>query len=1579
MSYSSLSFGNSISDIFRKNNIIKNLSPYTIEGSFSTQVSGENGIFPIKLRDSAVKDSDELLKKYPEYLEKQYLLNFFGPQDGFGQPISIQDIQNIINNRDTYYTFVASFYPLQNIVFQLNPVGSEASLSNDSKLAQTSANLLKQQFQYRIGQEIREETFGRVNLLDALSDPYEATALLTGNRTLIERNWQISQPDNLVGKGLDLVSRITGVYSPYSWIPGDYFDDSAPVTANEQTTVGGRIVNDLRQAISSIIGFGRPELDPSYNFLQNTGGGQKSVLFNNLEFNKYRPEYRSSQVQAAQTLLGQGIQSIAELGRALGGTQPPAGQYYLGTQQTPIPNLVAPPNDQPSGMDGVPVYGYTILGKTYEGEGLDGTFRFGYAGRSFYNQGDIQGGFSWAGANRTPVGAFVGPNGTTFATDASSTFGGTVSDGFAFTKDSILDKTQQLVLSNPGGGKAFESVGNAINQVSKIFNDGYKEITKGSKVIKYVNENGIEKGAEYCRIFTKDQPFTTMSRLQKKTQNIRRFSYSNLDAPYNLNITPTKGVDSTNLTNEGVKKYMFSIENLAWKPSKKKGFTVQDLPLCERGPNGGRIMWFPPYELTFSESLSSKWNPTEFIGRPEPIYTYGNSTRGGSLSFKIVVDHPSVLNLIVDKTLKGQNAEETNSILESFFAGCKEYDLYELAALYNTIPLTELQQIQVILTQTTDITTIEGVISKTAPESAPIPDAPEPGRPERTDDLATPQQIDVSIDPANFKCYFRNDYPLSGTDLNFSVLLTQYLGKQNEYANGSGNSSAVNNFFNEEIKNNVELLTKASNRISELCSQGAKVTISLIGNTSSLASTGYNFELSKRRIKSIKKFFTEYSGGTLQQYVDQNLLVFSETPAGETNANQTVSGGTAQNTIFSLQAIQDRNTQVSITATAPPVQPTPGTVSVSETPPTDELPDVKDLQNGTISPEGFPRIVSTTTTTEERQVSELPGLAKKVLRNLLSECSYFEMMKEDSPVIYDSLKEKLKYFHPAFHAITPEGLNSRLTFLNQCTRPGSTIPVINDRGQEVINDAENTSFGAPPVCVLRIGDFYNTKILINSISLNYENLDINPEGIGIQPMIASVTINFDFIGGSGLKEPINQLQNALSFNYYANTEMYDERAEATEDTSVIDNKLYAQIEENQKVKTQGNLSQQNNGGTYIGTVVATEVNGTGFTGTLNYEKIIKETKDGVKNYAFALTNNLKAISTDKGWGFMYEINNLKRNYQNGSFYTGSTTIYGSPQNIQGKIDEIFTTAQGYFENNEGYLMSGITQEPLKNKTIRNIRKNLIEYITQKKNTVTSDVMVKINEINTNQVNLITNINKINYVTTQNSDGFLDNKGNPTIVDVGLPTTGNSSPFLEISTLIEYTDYIINILDEYYVFDPTQYISNDGQYYYEYLTLYKEIINEVNGSDVNRETEIDALLDTIGTPVSGPGIVTQQAASTISQATVSQPGFIDFLLKNVDDDEKSKTREYLKKIIKKMYTDHGYEKDKKETETQFNKITTEINSEFEVFEPFQNSTGFEFGIVQNISPNSTQIDELKNLYDGVNTGSNDTFNGKENFV
>ena len=54
-------------------------------------------------------------------------------------------------------------------------------------------------------------------------------------------------------------------------------------------------------------------------------------------------------------------------------------------------------------------------------------------------------------------------------------------------------------------------------------------------------------------------------------------------------------------------------------------------------------MWFPPYDLRFNEQVGVTWNPVEFIGRGEKIYTYTNTERTGTLSFTLLMDHPSVL------------------------------------------------------------------------------------------------------------------------------------------------------------------------------------------------------------------------------------------------------------------------------------------------------------------------------------------------------------------------------------------------------------------------------------------------------------------------------------------------------------------------------------------------------------------------------------------------------------------------------------------------------------------------------------------------------------------------------------------------------------------------------------------------------------------------------------------------------------------------------------------------------------------------------------------------------------------------
>ena len=129
----------------------------------------------------------------------------------------------------------------------------------------------------------------------------------------------------------------------------------------------------------------------------------------------------------------------------------------------------------------------------------------------------------------------------------------------------------------------------------------------------------------------------------------------------------------------------------------------------------------------------------------------------------------------------------------------------------------------------------------------------------------------------------------------------------------------------------------------------------------------------------------------------------------------------------------------------------------------------------------------------------------------------------------------IKYFMPVYHSQTPIDLNQRVTFLQQCARQGNQPNSIN-----VDANIGNSIFGKPPVCVLRLGDFLHTKMLIESIDFNYEPLiwDSNPEGIGMQPLMCTVNISCIILGGSSLSQPINTLQNALANNYYANTELY---------------------------------------------------------------------------------------------------------------------------------------------------------------------------------------------------------------------------------------------------------------------------------------------------------------------------------------------------------------------------------------------------------------------------------------------------------
>lgn len=157
------------------------------------------------------------------------------------------------------------------------------------------------------------------------------------------------------------------------------------------------------------------------------------------------------------------------------------------------------------------------------------------------------------------------------------------------------------------------------------------------------------------------------------------------------------------------------------------------------------------------------------------------------------------------------------------------------------------------------------------------------------------------------------------------------------------------------------------------------------------------------------------------------------------------------------------------------------------------------------------------------------------------EYHFFRVLKEKDRMTYEKLMQKIQYFNPAYHSMTPEGFTARLTFLQQCMRQGNTVTA-SDTGAK---SANNLAFGRAPYCVLRLGDFYNQMIVIDNISISYDPLqwDLNDCGVGVIPLLANVSMSFKMIGGSSMYGAVNRLQNAQTFNYYANSNLMDNRSD----------------------------------------------------------------------------------------------------------------------------------------------------------------------------------------------------------------------------------------------------------------------------------------------------------------------------------------------------------------------------------------------------------------------------------------------------
>ena len=847
-------------------------------------------------------------------------------------------------------------------------------------------------------------------------------------------------------------------------------------------------------------------------------------------------------------------------------------------------------------------------------------------------------------------------------------------------------------------------------------------MSKGRNLLKTKPDDSQGYDNPYCRVWTAHHQYSTLKDTIRPLQNDgtvmtqevleQEYGFSSIRTKDSISGTGGKRLDTYGVKNTvnglvnispndkvDIKHCMFSIENLAWK-----GFT-ESLSKEQIGPFGGRIMWFPPYDLSFNESVSAQWGENTFIGRGEHIYTYANTTRSGTLKFKMLIDHPSILNY-----WNGKNHNESPSTVDDidsaeqqllrFFAGCdmltpkeakQSQDVQIIHDDIEPVPETVSAVFFIFFPNNysgvddskgnTPQFPIDYVVNglgsmKRSVKHDNVISIEDFGVDKSTNIYSTSAVTHDGNPPMKVGGYeVREGIGVSIVDTNFDIdsnfLTNVWSGESN--ASETQGSSAIRrkvSLFKQSAKSKAGYMNNWGYRVDnswanevldvedyidsksfKLNSGGQRdkicelygveeeqlysltdVYVALNGAGSASKLSGfYNVE----RVEKFKSLIDKYGiaqikavgyasthGSTPNEEINinrNNKLIFNRAKSAITwlksfNSLKKVKGwdattgtipgpGEKTGDVSSLEAKIFRCAKVEITLKTEETKTAQQTLKEMcyVNPDGDRIQNVSllkssvgnDSKNWTLyesnnsninaqadgtSPEDASTMkkgiasgatldknneyVMTSENDAENKVNEdgisnikdavqemydaIDAIAPETSNetsgyNHDNESEFFRLLELNDPFMHHKITDKIKYFDPAFHSISPEGFNARLTFLHQCTRQGPTV----GRSDMISKSANNLSFGRPPVCILRIGDFYYTKIIIKSLSINYDpnTWDLNTEGIGVMPMMASVDLTFEFIGGSDLAGPVSRLQNAISFNYYANTGVYDDRAE----------------------------------------------------------------------------------------------------------------------------------------------------------------------------------------------------------------------------------------------------------------------------------------------------------------------------------------------------------------------------------------------------------------------------------------------------
>ncbi len=251
--------------------------------------------------------------------------------------------------------------------------------------------------------------------------------------------------------------------------------------------------------------------------------------------------------------------------------------------------------------------------------------------------------------------------------------------------------------------------------------------------------------------------------------------------------------------------------------------------------------------------------------------------------------------------------KEIDNIVDSFHAGCKTYDIYDLARKWG-ISVELIREVEDILENETDKETVMEIIN------------PSEGEPEVIVEETPPSLVEYTSPEVKF--FFENDCPNCVTDwgktsdLPYNELASTYYSQAtiDTYTNTNPTQAAQLTEFFKVAKSEYDVrYTEMMVKMHDILKDGKYIiTLDFAAGCSNLAPTNYNVNLSYRRLDSVRQMFEAHKIGgeaVFAKYINETKdLIFPDGGAlGESACPDNVSDDQGNvNSIYNASAADCR-------------------------------------------------------------------------------------------------------------------------------------------------------------------------------------------------------------------------------------------------------------------------------------------------------------------------------------------------------------------------------------------------------------------------------------------------------------------------------------------------------------------------------------------------------------------------------------------------------------------------------------------------------------------------------------------------